>query len=107
MFNGQTTGRGLADLMIGAVGSLEHGVPNLLIMDMPYAGLYGQDAWRVGDRVTLNYGVRWEPFIGQQMLYGGASIFNHDNFVNGVKSKVFLKRPGRVALPRGRGFPGG
>ena len=60
MFNGQTTGRGLADLMIGAVGSLEHGVPNLLIMDMPYVGLYAQDAWRMADRLTLNYGVRWE-----------------------------------------------
>ena len=53
MFNGTITGRGLSDLMVGAVGSLEHGVPNLLIMDMNYIGLYGQDAWRLGDRVTL------------------------------------------------------
>ena len=81
MFNGQTTGRGLADLLVGAVGSLEHGVPNLLVMDMIYAGLYAQDSWRMSDRVTLNYGLRWEPFLGQQMLYGGATNFNHDNFV--------------------------
>jgi len=107
MFNGQTTGRGLADLMIGAVGSLEHGVPNLLIMDMPYAGLYAQDAWRMSDRVTLNYGLRWEPFIGQQMLYGGASIFNHDNFVKGVRSKVFLNAPAGLLYPGDEGFPEG
>src|SRR5258706_226937 len=107
MFNGQTTGRGLADLMIGAVGSLEHGVPNLLIMDMPYAGLYGQDAWRIADRATLNYGVRWEPLIGQQMLYGGASIFNHDNFANGVRSKVFLNAPAGLLLPGDARFPAG
>jgi hypothetical protein len=107
MFNGQTTGRGLADLMIGAVGSLEHGVPNLLIMDMKYIGLYGQDAWRMGDRVTVNYGVRWEPFQGQQMLYGGANIFNHDNFVNGSRSKVFVNAPAGLLYPGDAGFPPG
>jgi hypothetical protein len=107
MFNGQTTGRGLSDLLVGAVGSVEHGVPNLLIMDMNYVGMYAQDAWRLGERVTFNYGVRWEPFLGQQMLYGGATIFNHDNFVNGVKSQVFLNAPAGLLYPGDSGFPDG
>jgi hypothetical protein len=107
MFNGQTTGRGLADLLVGAVGSVEHGVPNLLIMDMLYAGVYGQDAWRMTDRLTLNYGVRWEPFLGQQMLYGGATIFDEDNFRNGVKSTVFLNAPPGLLYPGDAGFPDG
>jgi hypothetical protein len=107
MFNGTITGRGLSDLMVGAVGSLEHGVPNLLIMDMPYFGIYGQDAWRLGDRVTFNYGLRWEPYLGQQMLYGGATIFDHDNFVNNVKSKVFVNAPAGLRYPGDAGFPSG
>jgi hypothetical protein len=107
MFNGTITGRGLADLMVGGVGSLEHGVPNLLIMDMNYFGLYAQDAWRLGDRVTFNYGARWEPYLGQQMLYGGANIFNHDNFVNNVKSKVFVNAPAGLLYPGDAGFPKG
>jgi hypothetical protein len=107
MFNGTITGRGLSDLMVGAVGSLEHGVPNLLIMDMNYIGLYGQDAWRLGDRVTFNYGLRWEPYLGQQMLYGGANIFNHDNFLNNVKSQVFVNAPAGLLYPGDSGFPGG
>src|SRR5262245_37064955 len=107
MFNGSTTGRGLSDLMVGAVGSLEHGVPNLLVMDMNYIGLYGQDAWRLGDRVTFNYGVRWEPYLGQQMLYGGANIFNHDNFLNNVKSQVFVNAPAGLLYPGDPNFPDG
>ena len=107
MFNGTITGRGLSDLMVGAVGSLEHGVPNLLIMDMNYIGLYGQDQWRMSDRVTLNYGVRWEPYLGQQMLYGGASIFNHDNFLKNVKSQVFVNAPAGLLYPGDAGFPKG
>src|SRR4030095_8872862 len=107
MFNGRIPGRGLADLMVGAVGSLEHGVPNLLIMDMNYIGLYGQDQWRMSDRVTLNYGVRWEPYLGQQMLYGGASIFSHDHFVKNVKSQGFVHAPAGVLHPCDAGFPKG
>ena len=107
MFNGTITGRGLSDLMVGAVGSLEHGVPNLLIMDMNYIGLYGQDQWRMSDRVTVNYGVRWEPYLGQQMLYGGASIFDHDNFLNNVKSQVFVNAPAGMLYPGDAGFPKG
>ena len=107
IFNGQTSGRPIADLLIGAVGSVEHGVPNLLIMDMKYIGLYGQDSWRTTDRITINYGVRWEPFLGQEMLYGGASIFNHDNFLNNVKSNVFLNAPAGMLYPGDAGFPSG
>jgi len=107
MFNGTITGRGLSDLMVGAVGSLEHGVPNLLIMDMNYIGLYAQDAWRLGDRVTFNYGARWEPYLGQQMLYGGANIFNHDNFAKGVRSQVFVNAPAGLLYPGDNGFPPG
>ena len=107
MFNGQTTGRGLADLLVGALGSLEHGVPNLLVMDMVYAGVYAQDSWRVSDRVTFNYGVRWEPFLGQQMLYGGATNFSHDEFLKGTKSTVFLNAPPGMTYPGDAGFPDG
>jgi hypothetical protein len=105
--NGQTTGRGLADLLIGAVSGMEHGNPNLLVMDMKYVGLYAQDSWRARDRVTLNYGLRWEPFLGQQMLFGGAAIWNHDNFMNGVRSKVFLNAPPGLLYPGDDGFPEG
>src|SRR5205814_9145021 len=43
-FNGQATGLGLADLLMGRVGRLEHGGPAILPMDQWYAGLYAQDA---------------------------------------------------------------
>ena len=108
MFNGQTTGRGLADLMIGAVGSLEHGVPNLLLMDMPYAGLYAQDAWRMGDRVTVNYGVRWEPFIGPaDALWRRQHLqprqLREGRQEQGVRQRASgLALPGRQRLPEGK-----
>ena len=40
------------------------------------------------------------------MLYGGANIFNHDNFVKNVEEPGVRQRTGRTALPRRRGLPG-
>ena len=51
--------------------------------------------------------MRWEPFLGQQMLYGGATNFNHDNFMNNVRSKVFLNAPAGLLYPGDAGFPDG
>jgi len=41
------------------------------------------------------------------MLYGGANNFNHDNFVNNVRSKVFVNAPTGLLYPGDSGFPSG
>ena len=62
-FNGSLTGLGLADFLTGRLFRLEQGAPNILPMDQTYIGLYAQDAWRVTNRVTVNAGMRWEPYL--------------------------------------------
>jgi hypothetical protein len=41
------------------------------------------------------------------MLYGGADIFSHDNFVNNVKSQVFVNAPAGLLYPGDGGAPKG
>ena len=64
------TGLGLADLMVGRVTSVEHGGLGKLPVNSWYVGVYAQDSWRVSSRVTINGGVRWEPFFGQNVENG-------------------------------------
>jgi hypothetical protein len=106
-FTGQLTGLGLADFLMGRVGRLEHGGPAILPMDQWYTGFYAQDAWRVTSRVTVNAGLRWEPFFGQNVLNGAIYNFSLDNFQNNVESVVFNNAPAGLIYPGDQGFPPG
>jgi hypothetical protein len=106
-FTGQLTGLGLADFLMGRVGRLEHGGPAILPMDQWYMGLYAQDTWRTTRRLTINAGLRWEPYFGQNVLNGAVYNFSRDNFRNNVKSTVFKNAPAGLIYPGDRGFPPG
>ncbi|MBI2189261.1 MAG: TonB-dependent receptor [Acidobacteria bacterium] len=106
-FNGRVTGMGLADFLLGRLQNVEHGGLNQLRMNQTYIGLYAQDAWRATSRVTVNAGLRWEPFFGQNVTNGAISNFSLDDFRRGIKSTVFLNAPAGLIYPGDPGFPPG
>jgi hypothetical protein len=107
LVNGQVTGLGLADFLLGRVARLEHGGPAVMPMHMWYVGTYAQDTWRVSPRVTVNAGLRWEPFLGQVLENAAVYNWSLDNFRNNVRSTVFLNAPAGFTYPGDPGFPGG
>ena len=102
-FLGRQTGMGLADFVVGALDRLDHGAPSTLDMNQRYLGVFGQDSWRLTDRLTVNAGVRWEPYFGQNMPNGAVSNFSLENFRKGVRSKVYTNAPAGMLFP---GDPG-
>src|SRR5205814_1244483 len=78
---------------------LEMGGPNVLQVSNTYLGAYGQDVWRMSDRVTLNAGVRWEPYFGQNVRNDAIVIFKKENFDQGIRSKVFVNAPPGLIYP--------
>jgi hypothetical protein len=107
VFTGDATGLGLADLLMGRVGSLEHSGPARLPMDQWYLGIYAQDSWRASGRMTLNAGVRWEPYFGQNLLNGAIYNFSLENFRHNIRSTVFTNAPAGLIYPGDPGFPPG
>ena len=105
--DGSATGHSLADLLTGRVARLEIGGPNILDIHNWYLGAYAQDAWRLSDRVTLNGGVRWEPYFGQSVDNNAIVIFRKENFDQGIRSQVFLNAPPGLIYPGDEGFPDG
>lgn len=54
------TGNALASFLLGEVNSASVQNSDLIQTRASYVAAYVQDDWRVTDRLTLNYGVRWE-----------------------------------------------
>ena len=106
-FNGTVTGLALADFMTGQLTRLRHSGPGVLPLHQAYLGLYGQDTWRTTSRVTVNAGLRWEPFLGQQIENGSITNFSVDNFRKGVKTNRFQNAPAGLLYPGDPGFPAG
>ena len=85
--------------------ALVQSAPNTLDMAQTYLGLYAQDTWRVGPKVTLNYGLRWEPFFPQQLQNGAVYQFDQARFNANVHSTVFPNAPAGLYFPGDAGFP--
>jgi hypothetical protein len=106
-FNGSFTGLGLADFMLGDVSSFLQGNSVYDYWSHNYFGAYVQDDWKVGPKLTLNYGVRWEPFIPAQNIAGYANHFSQDWFNQGLHSAIYPQAPAGLMFPGDQGYPSG
>src|ERR1051325_667164 len=105
--DGSATGLSMADLLVGRVSRLEIGGPNVLDIHNWYLGTYAEDSWRASSRVTVNGGLRWEPYFGQSVDNNAVVLFNKQNFDQGIRSKVFVNAPPGLLYPGDAGFPKG
>ena len=106
-FTGAASGLGLADLLLGRVNTIDQSGLTGIGFYQWYQGLYAQDTWRATSRVTVNAGLRWEPFFGQNLTRGANSIFDRDLFRTNVHSTVFRNAPAGLIYPGDPGFPAG
>ena len=105
-FNGTILGLPLADFMMGRNSSFTQNPPSRTNQVLNYVALYAQDAWRVGPSLTLNVGVRWEPFLPMSNRDERVYLFDMDRYNAGTKSKVFPNAPAGLYFPGDEGYPG-
>ena len=99
-FNGTITGMGMADFLTGnAVTWAQGNVQSYLYNRQKYFGLYAQDSWKVTPRLTVNYGVRWEPFLPVSNKYGWFDHFDQSLFTQNVHSTVYPNAPAGLIFP--------
>ena len=104
-FTGQATGLGMADFLIGSLSQLTMGGPARNYVDQHTFAAYGTDTWKATRKLTVNYGVRWEPYFPQHMIDGRVYSFDYSRFQQGIKSTVYKNAPAGLYYPGDPGFP--
>ena len=88
-FNGQVTGLPMADFLIGSPSSFAQNTISNDRERQRNFGLYVQDSWKVSPKLTVNYGLRWDPYFGTVIPNGWVSHFDMNAFLNNVHSTVY------------------
>ena len=105
-FNGQAAGLGLADFMVGKLSSFVQGNPVYDNDHNDYIGSYAQDEWRLRNNLTINAGLRWEPYLPIKNSLDYVDNFDLARFDAGIRSTVYPQAPPGLYFPGDPGFPG-
>jgi hypothetical protein len=98
-FDASKTGLLLGDFMVGLPVTFAQGTIYGFYTRQFYDSLYAQDNWRVNSRLTLNYGIRWEPYLSPYNNRGENEHFDAASFAQNVHSSVFTNAPAGLFFP--------
>ncbi len=101
-FNGQYTGSGLADWLLGFMSSYEQGAGEIASVAGWQPGFYGQDQYRLRPNLSITAGLRWDPNIAPGVAGGRGAAF-----VPGQQSTLFPNAPLGLVFPGDKGIGNG
>ena len=98
-FDGSVSGLPLVDFMIGRPVTFSQGTLYGFYSRQYYQALYIQDSWKVNSRLSVNYGVRWEPYTAVFQKYGGQDEhYDAALFAQNVHSTIYKNSPAGVVF---------
>jgi hypothetical protein len=101
------TGNFLGDFLTGNVASISQAKPLYVYAKQVGMTLYATDTWKVSQKLTVTYGVRWEPWLPETILSGQSAAFDRDRFKQNLVSTVRPTAPPGFTYPGDPGFPNG
>ncbi|OFV91240.1 MAG: hypothetical protein A3H28_13385 [Acidobacteria bacterium RIFCSPLOWO2_02_FULL_61_28] len=105
-FTSQFTGLSMGDFLLGRLNDFRQGAPSEHLIHQWVVALYANDTWKATPRLTVNLGVRWEPYLPQTVSNGRVYSFDMDRFRAGTKSTQFVNAPAGFSYPGDPGFVG-
>jgi len=104
-FTNDYTNNALASFLLGKMRTFQQGAGEFKDNRDKYVGLYIQDDFHASQRLTLNFGVRYEPFFPWQEIRGRVEQFRLDNYYAGARSQVYPNAPAGLLFPGDPGMP--
>ena len=104
-FTADTTNSAPASFLLGYLRTLTQGSGQFFNNRNQFLGLYATDSYRVSKRLTLNYGLRWEPFFPWKELKHRMTQFNPAAYYANQVSTVYTNAPKGLLFPGDTGVP--
>jgi hypothetical protein len=92
-FTSDTTNLATASFVFGHLRQLTQTSGDFSDSRQNVIGLYATDSWKVLPRLTLDYGLRWEPQVPMKEIDGRIQQFLPDAYAAGVHSSVIPTAP--------------
>jgi len=102
-FSSQISGDNLLDFMLGKPSDFQQFSPIYESLYRTLPALYFNDSWKATRRLTVNLGVRWEPWKMFTEQANQMSIFTIGAAAQGIRSKIYPNLPPGELVP---GDPG-
>jgi outer membrane receptor protein involved in Fe transport len=96
----------LPQFLLGSFSTNSLSLPNTLDLQKWFVNAYVQDTWKVTPHLTLNAGLRWEPFLPTSELRSYIYNFSLANMINNVKTTQYVNAPPGLTFPGDPGFQG-
>ena len=103
---GAATGSPLADFFSGNVTVMHQANPNPNYTTQNFFGLYAGDTWKATIALTVNYGLRWNPFFPMQFIQSDVNNFSLARYYANERSTVIPSAPPGFTYPGDPGFNG-
>jgi hypothetical protein len=103
-FNANVTNNAFASFLTGYVASFSQASGQFLNLRGHFFGFYGEDSWKLSHNFTLNYGIRYEPFIPWHEKEGRMGSFFPALYAAGTRSTVYPLAPAGLQFAGDPGF---
>jgi hypothetical protein len=104
-FNGESTNDALLDFMLGQTSTFDQGNIQPFNARQNYIGAYVHDVFRLNSKLTVQLGVRWEPYMPGREIDNRMNHFSASAFATGTQSAVYVNAPAGLLFPGDPGIP--
>jgi hypothetical protein len=105
--SGNQAGFDRADFMLGQFSNFIQNNGEFENRRQPLRNYYVGDTWRIRPHLTLNFGLRYEPYSFFTDLKGRNMTFDIGNYVKGIRSTKFINAPPGMLFPGDKDPHGG